>query len=197
MNTYISDNIPLPAEDVLSEIADRQQLPWNSGRISEKYHFAALQKLFKIINSGIPVEDFFYQGDLFRLHTPYVRSAEDIRPSRERIIGQIYSDGSCEAMPYTQYSDTLVAFSKSCDFTDRRIYYKVFPHDKAILIHANTKGLYGIDVNVLMERFGVKQRRYEGEQEVLFPLLKEFVIKEYAGTPNKFKYYFRNRVSKE
>ena len=49
---------------------------------------------------------------------------------------------------------------------------------------------YGIDVNCLQRRFGYLTR-YAGEQEVLFPLDKELIVKEYGGTPNKFKYYLR------
>ena len=192
MSTHISDNIKIHADVVIAEIAQRQQLPWNNGRISDYNQFPELQKLFRIINSGIPREDFFFQGDLFRLHTTYVTLEEYVDPSKERITGKVCSDGSCEVIPLTEYSDTLVAFSKSYDFTDRRVYYKVYPSDKAIMIHSNTKDLYGIDVNAFMDRFGVKQKRYSGEQEVLFPILRDYVVKEYEGTPNKFKYYLRS-----
>ena len=174
------------------ELVERQQLPWNNGRISEYKEYPSLHKLFQIINSGIPKEDFFYQGDLFRIHTGYVKLKENVEPSRERIIGKVRSDGSCRVLPITEYPDTLAAFSKRYDFTDRNIYYKVYPCEKAILIHSNTGSLYGIDVNVLKERFGVGHDRYSGEQEVLFPLLREYVVKEYNCTPNRFKYYLRS-----
>lgn len=171
-------------------------MPWN-GRISEYRSFPALQRLFEMMNSGIPKEVFFYQGDIYRLHSPYVTTTEWIDPQKERIISKVCSDGSCSVLPITEYSDTLVAFSKSYDFTDYRIYYKVAASQRSILIHINTKKLYGIDVNALLNRFGVDQWRYEGEQEILFPLLQEYVVKEYDGTPNKFKYYLRNLPSNQ
>ena len=187
----VSPNINLSAEQVINEISERQQLPWNSGGIALYRQFPALQELFSIINSGIPREDFFYQGDLFRLHTPYIGIADDIDPSQEVVVSKICDDGSCIILPKTRYSDAIVAFSKSFDFTDPRVYYKVRASTRARLIHVNTGSHYGIDVNKLMARFGCKIERYEREQEVLFPLQKEFVVKEYNGTPNKFKYYLR------
>ncbi len=192
----ISNNIQISAEKVIEEIRTRQGLPWN-GRISKYHSFPNLQSLFQIINSGIPEEDFFYQGDIYRLHSPYVSTIEYIDKNKERIISKVCSDGSCSVLPITEYSDTLVAFSKSYDFTNQKIYYKVYPSQRSILIHTNTKNCYGIDVNVLLNRFGVNQWRYEGEQEVLFPLLQDYVVKEYDGTPNKFKYYLRSLPSNQ
>ena len=192
----VSKNIPISAELIVEEITTRQGMPWN-GRISEYRSFPALQRLFEMMNSGIPKEVFFYQGDIYRLHSPYVTTTEWIDPQKERIISKVCSDGSCSVLPITEYSDTLVAFSKSYDFTDYRIYYKVAASQRSILIHINTKKLYGIDVNALLNRFGVDQWRYEGEQEILFPLLQEYVVKEYDGTPNKFKYYLRNLPSNQ
>lgn len=187
----VSPNILIPAFDVIEEIRDRQGKPWNSGGIARYKAYPALQELFRVINSGIPREDFFYQGDIFRLHTPYTGLADDIDPSQEDVVSRICDDCSCSVLPRTRYSDAVVAFSKSFDFTDSKIYYKVVASMPARLIHVNTKNCYGIDVNKLMERFGCKIELYEMEREVLFPLLPEFVVKEYKGTPNKFKYYLR------
>lgn len=186
----ISPNIPLDANTVLNEINKRQGAPWNNGRINDYFQFPNLQKLMEIINSGIPKEDFFYQGDLFRLHTSYVSYADCINPEKERIISNVCSDGSCSVLHVTEDSDKVVAFSKSCDFTNNKIYYKVCGSYPAILIHLNTGINYGIDVNCLQKRFDYCTR-YAGEQEVLFPLNKELIVKEYGGTPNKFKYYLR------
>lgn len=187
----VSPNINLSAEQVINEISERQQLPWNSGGIALYRQFPALQELLRVINSGIPKEDFFFQGDIFRLHTPHGGLSDDIDPSKEEIVGRVYKDDSCWVLPKTWYSDAIVAFSKSFDFTDPRVYYKVGASTRARLIHVNTGTHYGIDVNKLMARFGCKLERYEREQEVLFPLQKEFVVKEYKGTPNKFRYYLR------
>lgn len=192
---FVSDNIPIDAERVVSEILERQQLPWNNGRINDYRDFPSLRQIFRVINSGIPKEDFFYQGDLFRLHTPYVTTVDWVDTSKERIIGKVCSDGSCSVLPLTEYSPELVAFSKRCDFTDRKVFYKVSPTQRAVLLHINTGTKYGIDVNKLLQRFDILTR-YEGEQEVLFPLEKGSIVKEYYGTPNKFRYYLRERLIK-
>ena len=117
----VSNSIPISSELIIQEITTRQGMPWNM-RISEFQSFPALQKLFEIMNSGISKEDFFYQGDIYRLHSPYVTTTEWIDPEKERIISKVRSDKSCSVLPKTEYSDTLVAFSKSYDFTDHRIY---------------------------------------------------------------------------
>ena len=183
----ISKNIPINASRVLEEIQQRQGAPWNDGRINDYSDFPHLVQLYRIIKSGIPEEDFFYKGDLFRIHTAYVGLAKDIDPDKERIISKVRSDGSCSILPLTDFSEELVAFNKSPDFTN---FNKVIPDEKAVLIHVNTKSYYGIDVNKLQKRFGI-QTHFYGEQEVLFPLLREFVVKEYLTTPNKAKYYLR------
>ena len=106
------------------------------------------------------------------------------------IIGEIYIDNSCCFLPKTVYNNNIVAFSKNYDFT-RDVFYKVAPNMPARLIHVNTGSLYGIDVNKFMDKFGCKMERYEKEEEILFPLDEKYVIKEYKGTPRKFKYYLR------
>ncbi len=189
----VSKNIPLDANKIINEIMHRQQAPWNNGRINEYTEYPTLQKLFDLINSGIPEEDFFYKGDLFRLHTPFFTCSTNVDPQRECIIGKICSDDSCRALPITEYSHKLVAYSKSFDFTDTNVFYKVNPTGKAILLHINTQSLFGIDVNKILNRYGIVTR-YEKEQEVLFPLEEMFVVKEYNGTPNKFKYYLRKNT---
>lgn len=187
----VSKNVPLDADKVISEIMNRQQAAWNNGRINDYNDYPTLQKLFDLINSGIPEEDFFYKGDLFRLHTPFFTCSTNVDPQRERIIGKICSDDSCRALPITEYSHKLVAYSKDLDFTNTKVFYKVYPTEKAILLHINTQSLYGIDVNKLLNQYG-ENSSFEKEHEVLFPLQEKFVIKEYSGTPNKFKYYLRN-----
>ena len=34
---------------------------------------------------------------------------------------------------------------------------------------------------------------YEDEQEILFPIFKNHIIKEYQCTPNQFRYYMRKQ----
>ena len=189
----ISSNIPLKVDDVLNELSYRQGQPWNNGRINDRDDFTALNKLFAIINSGIPREDFMYRGSLYRLHSGYPTLTEYIDPEKERIIGKVYSDGSCFALPITQYTDGVVAFSKSPDFT-RPCFYKVSESEQGVLFHVSTGSLYGIDVNAFYHRFGFSNERYEAEQEVLFPLSRDTIIKEYHCTPKQFRYYLRSNL---
>ena len=187
---FISDNIKLNAEDILFEIQERQNAPWN-GYISKDYTFPVLQQLFEIINSGIPKEDFFYSGDLFRIHCPYSGYESDIDPTLEYRVSAVCSDGSCSIQRYIQYSNQVTSFSKSPDFTSSKL-YNVYNSERCSFIHLNTKEQFGIDINALQARFGISTR-FQYEQEVLFPLQKEYIIKEYHCTPNQMKHYFRNR----
>ena len=162
---------------VLHEMYERQGLPWNNGRINDYHQFPALNKLFGIINSGIPKEDFMFQGDLYRIHTSYGTLSEYIDPSKERLIGKVYENKR--------------AFSKSYDFT-RSVFYKVPASSQAVIFHVNTGSLFGIDVNQFYKRYGLSNARIEDEMEILFPLTKETLVKEYWCTPNQFKHYMRN-----
>lgn len=188
----VSKKIPIDVDLLLDEIKVRQGLSWDDGRINDYRKFNNLKKLFAIINSGIPKENFFFSGDLFRLHTQSVGHIKDFDCNKGQIVGRVYQDGSCSVLPFTEYNKELVAFSKSFDFTDRHIYYKVYGDDRSILLHFNTKNKYGIDVNAFQARYGITTR-YKYEQEVLFPLEQEYLVKEYKGTPNKFKYYLRKK----
>ena len=117
-------------------------------------------------------------------------SIECLDASRERLIDKVCDDGSCSVLPYTNYSDEVVSFSKSPDFL-RDVYYKVSASRQAVMFHVNTGHMYGIDVNALYERFGFKKNRYYEELEVLFPLTIESLVKEYWCTPRQFRYYMR------
>lgn len=194
MNKYISPNIPLNVIDIIEAIHKRQGLPWNCGRINDNHDFDILQELFDFINSGIPKEDFCYQGDIYRLHSSYTGESKYIDINKEFIAGKICSDDSCSILPITVYSNVLVSFSKSCDFT-RPVYYKVCPSEMAICIHSNTKDLYGIDINAITTKFGNHNPRLVEEKEILFPLSKDYVIKEYKCSPNQFNYYLRSLKS--
>lgn len=168
----------------------RRKAPWNNGRINDHLSFPELNKLFKIINSGVEEEPFFYQGNLFRIHQGYSMLYDDIDISREVLCGSAYNDGSCHVLPITKYDEKLVAYSLNPDFT-RGAYYKVRGNETAVIIHANTKDEYGIYGNELIRALGGRMDKFHEEYEVLFPLSKKYVVKEYRTTPNKFKYYKR------
>lgn len=186
---FISPNIPINAELLISEICTRQNCAWNNGRINDCEDFPLIQKLFQYINSGIPKEDFFYQGPIYRIHTSYSTLKEYVDTDKEFITSKVWSDGSCRVLPCTEETEKLCAFSKSFDFTK---FDKVINDEMAIFLSCNTGNLYGIDINVLLDKFGVLNR-FEKEQEVLFPIQNEFIIKEYKCTPNKFNYYMRKQ----
>lgn len=188
----ISENIPLNVEDIIKAIQHRQQLPWNNGRINNYNNFQVLQKLYEIINSGIPKEDFMFRGDLFRIHTSYVGFSEDVNSDKETIMSKICCDGSCSILPITEFSDSLVAFSKYNNFT-RDVFYKVNANQTANIIYINTNQKYGIDVNALLSRFGMCNERYMEEHEVLFLLQQEYIIKEYRCSPTQLNYYLRHK----
>mgnify|MGYP003337572291 CR=1 FL=1 len=91
-------------------------------------------KLFALINSGIEPLPYMYKGDLFRIHTKHTVIASTIDPNRERIIGKVWSDGSCSTLSYPEYNGMLVAFSKTFDFTAPQ-FHKVCPSDTANIFH--------------------------------------------------------------
>ena len=132
-----------------------------------------------------------FLGDLYRIHTSYGTLSEYIDPSKERLIGKVYEDDSCSVLSITEFSDDVVAFSKSYDFT-RSVFYKVPASRQAVIFHVNTGSLFGIDVNQFYKRYGLSNARIEDEMEILFPLTKETLVKEYWCTPNQFKHYMRN-----
>ena len=184
---FLSPNIPINTRLLIAEIHKRQGRPWNDGRINDYEEFPLLQQLFQYINSGIPQEDFFYQGPIYRIHTPYIKLTKDINKKKEFIAGPICLDGSCRVLPYTEETNKVCAFSKSFDFTSDA-FSNVYDDEMAIFLFCNTNSLYGIDVCILLDKLG-EPNRLNGEQEVLFPIQREFIIKEYQCYPNQFKEY--------
>ena len=184
----VSKNIPINVYDLIAEIVKRQNCPWNNGRINDYQDFPLIQQLFQCINSGIQKEDFFYQGPLYRIHTSYGILHQFIEKDKEFLVSKVYCDDSCRVLPYTEETEKLCAFSKHYDFTP---FYKVYD-ETAIFLLCDTGNLYGIDVCALLSRFGISNR-FEFEQEVLFPIRKNLIIKEYKCTPKQFNYYMRGR----
>jgi hypothetical protein len=176
---------------LISIIHERQGLPWGYAKLIEwKDDF--LKKVFSDMNNGvISLQPWFYRGDLYRIHTPHSGLAENIDENIERIVSEICDDGSCSILPYTQYTTSLVAFTKLHDFTDNA-FNKVYDQ-MSTCIQVNTGELYGIDVNALYDFLGIEKfPPYEQEQEVMFPLLKEYVIQEHVCTPLEFKAYIES-----
>lgn len=179
-------------DELVNIIRRRQRLPWDNAQLNDCEN-SKLKEWFSYINNPTtPKEKWFYQGDLFRIHTPHTGLSQEIDKTKERIIGAVCSDDSCSILRYTQYSDNLVAFTKTYDFTSKAFYKireKGYP--TSTCIHLNTGDKYGIDVNALYQTLGYEPTRYYDEYEVLFPLEIQYVVKEYVCTPQQFKYYNR------
>ena len=186
----ISEYIPLPVDRIIDEIIERQGLPWNNGRINDYSDFALLQQMFCYMNKGIPTEEYFFRGNLYRIHSSYPTLLSEVDNQHELIVHSS-DDGSCRVLPVTEYSDKLVSFSKDRDFT-RKCYNKIYADETAIMFYCNTRELFGLDVNDFLRRYGVHNERFEEEKEVLFPLMKNCIIREYTCSPNQFNYYLRN-----
>lgn len=188
----IRNDIPLNVDDVVRVIIKRQDVSWNGGIYYNHSNLDVLQLLFEYMNSGITVDDYFYKGNIYRIHCSSSMSASKVNKNDLVIISKIYEDDSCEVLPITKYTDGLSSFSKCCDFT-KRCYYKVFSKRQAVLFHFNTGDKYGLDINSFLHKFGYRNERFEDEQEIIFPFSKQYILKEYHCTPNQFKYYMRKQ----
>ena len=134
----------------------------------EKYKY--INDLFEIINTlNCEKADWFYQGTLYRVHI-----------KKNNI----------------KYLDDCVAFSKKGDFWNRKIWYKIPSNEICTIIKVDTKDKFGIDVNEFYKSYLGKEKynsnefynnRFENENEVLFPLKKEYIETIYKTTPLKFK----------
>ena len=175
-------------EIIMVLIQKRQEKSFDNARFKCEQYNEFFRLLFKWMNKKQTPEPYFYQGELYRIHVPRIYDIDYV--NREEIIEpfESESDGNVLALKDTRYSDELVSFSKDYDFT-KDVFYNVYPTQIARFFHCNTKQFYGLDVNKFYESYGERIERYEKEQEVLFPLQKEFVIKEYTCTPIKFKEY--------
>ena len=107
-------------EKAIEEINIWQNMPWNYGIYLSNRKFKEINKLFKYINSGISIDDYFYNGPIYRIHCQHVTLAEAINPEEEYIIGEICPDGSCSVLPKTKYTNKLCSFSADYDFTKNR-----------------------------------------------------------------------------
>lgn len=186
LNGNIAKDIPLKAKDVADEIFKRQGMPFNDGRTNDYEDFPNIQELFKIINSGVKKQPWMYQGRLYRIHSAHPTTPYLVDKIKEEIIEEI-NDNECVVLPYTEYSEKLVAFSKNDDFTRKGLFnHKLDTERIAVIICADTKKYYGIDVNEFCKHFKNYKKQFANEEEVLFPLLKEFVTDEFKCTPEEF-----------
>ena len=119
------------------------------------------------------VSKWAYQGDIYR------------------VIGEmyVYEDGDDAPhleMPEIKWHGMIASWSSSYDFTTG--FNHIHPDAKYTIIHANTGDSVGIDANKLGDYVGGYNTHTVGENEVIFPMKKEFVVKVYKEiTPNEFK----------
>lgn len=178
-------------EKLTQEISKRQAKSWHNAQSDDPNEYSTIYDTFALLkNSGYDY-GIGYQGDLFRIHSPHTTLKEYVDLDKENIIGEICDDGSCSVLPKTCYNNNIASFSKTYDFT-KPVFYKIFEDGIYNFIHVHTKDIYGIDVNKI-----VNNPLYTDEEEVLFPISKEYLVKEYKQiTPKHFKElmdnYFKN-----
>ena len=121
-----------------------------------------------------------YQGDIYR------------------VIGEayVYDDGDDEPhmeMPEIKWHGMVASWSSSFDFTTN--FNHIYADSKYTIIHANTGDSAGIDANKFGKYLGCHSPCTEGENEVIFPMKKEFVVNVYKDiTPKAFKELMESEV---
>lgn len=121
-----------------------------------------------------------YQGDIYR------------------VIGEayVYEDGDDEPhmeMPEIKWHGMIASWSSSYDFTTG--FNHIYSDAKYTIIHANTGDSVGIDANKLGKYLGYYNPYTEEENEVIFPMVKEFVVKVYEEiTPIEFKSLMESKM---
>lgn len=121
-----------------------------------------------------------YQGDIYR------------------VIGEayVYDDGDDEPhmeMPEIKWHGMVASWSSSFDFTMN--FNHMYADSKYTIIHANTGDSAGIDANKFGKYLGCCSPYTEGENEVIFPMKKEFVVNVYKDiTLKAFKELMESEV---
>lgn len=96
-------------------------------------------------------------------------------------------------MPAIRWHGMVASWSSSFDFT--RNFNHMYADSKYTIIHANTGDSAGIDANKFAEYLGCYNPYTEGENEVIFPMKKKFVVNVYKNiTPSEFKALMESEV---
>lgn len=120
-----------------------------------------------------------YQGDIYRVIDKTL-----VHPKK----GKPYY-----RMPSIKWHGMIASWSSSYDFTTG--FNHIYSDAKYTIIHANTGGSAGIDANKLGNYVGGYNPNTVGENEVIFPMKKKFVVKVYEGiTPNEFKNLMESKM---
>lgn len=89
-------------------------------------------------------------------------------------------------MPAIKWHGMVASWNSSYDFTTG--FNHIYPNAKYTIIHANTSNSAGIDVNKFSKYLGCYNQYTACENEVIFPMKKEFVVNVYKNiTPTEFK----------
>lgn len=113
-----------------------------------------------------------YHGEIYRVIGKAVVYPENGEPYRR--------------MPSIKWHGMIASWSSSYDFT--KGFNHIHPDEKYTIIRANTGKSAGIDVNKFSEYLGCFNQYTAGENEVIFPMKKEFVVNVYKNiTPIEFK----------
>ena len=95
--------------------------------------------------------------------------------------------------PSIKWHGMIASWSSSYDFTEN--FNHIYADKPYTIIHANTGKSAGIDANKFGEYLGYHSRYTIGENEIIFPMKKEFVVNVYKNiTPNEFKKMMESKV---
>ena len=115
-----------------------------------------------------------YQGNIYRvIDKAYVYPKDENKEPYRR-------------MPSIKWHGMIASWSSSYDFTTG--FNHIYPNEKYTIIHANTGNSAGIDVNKFSEYLECYNVHTACENEIIFPMKKEFVVNVYKNiTPTEFK----------
>lgn len=113
-----------------------------------------------------------YQGDIYRVLDKAWVCPKNREPYRRT--------------PAIKWHGMIASWSSSFDFTIN--FNHMHENSKYTIIHANTGRSAGIDANKFGNYLGLYNSYTTEENEIIFPMKKEFVVEVYKGiTPTDFK----------
>ena len=158
-------------EKLIHCIRKRQDKPFESAGYN--FNDNVLQDYLEYMNSHEEeCSQYGFKGTLYRVHVPLLCHVDNVDDKCE-IVTKSSEGEHCYILKNIQYNDKIVSFTKDLTLNFLKPEYKNMLKD---LICLDTKDMYGIDVCKLMRFAGMDNERFDYEQEVLFPLTKEYVF---------------------
>lgn len=112
-----------------------------------------------------------YQGKIYRvLHSQVVENNKN-------------KCGYSFKLPKVEYHDMISHWTT--DYTFHALLHKLNCSTKYIILEADTKEHFAFDVNRFREKYDYSEKYTQKEQEIIFPMYKEFIT-EYHMTINEF-----------